>query len=318
MFKPTWFLIALSFLSACTSGIDPDEKWDTAKQGVFSAALQANGDHALIGSIHHGGSYWQLQPLERLYNWNHEAEQQSNIIASAISDNGKYAATAELRRIVLWNTQDGEAFWMWQAPADIEDMDLDNDGRLALLGLRSYEAALFDIQNGGVQRRLSHEGIVQTVDMTPDRRFAITGGDDSLVRVWDLTSGNMLHEWRLLNQIKVVSISDDGRLAFASSHRDESHIWDLSNGKSLAKLDIGAGVFLAARFASDNGLLVTGASSGQVHLWQPEDGSLLQTWKLTVNNPWVTKNTQVEDVSFHSKGIRAIGANGSVYHMNYP
>lgn len=318
MFKPVWFLIAFTFLSACTSGGDPDEKWDTAKQGVFSAALQANGDYALIGSIHHGGSFWQLQPLERLYNWNHEAEQQSNIIAAAISDNGNYAATAELRRIVLWNTQDGEAFWMWQAPADIEDMALDNDGQLALLGLRSYEAALFDIQNGGVQRRLDHEGIVQAVDMTPDRRFAITGGDDSLVKVWDLQTGDVLHEWRLQNQIRTVAISDDGRLGFASSHRDESYIWDLQSGESVAQLDIGAGHFLAARFSNDNASLVTGASSGQVHLWQTQDGSLQQTWKLTVNNPWVTKNTQVEDVSFHSQGIRAIGANGSVYHITYP
>ena len=52
----------------------------------------------------------------------------TGVLASAISDNMQYAATAEHRKIVLWNAKTGEPFWLWEAPADIRDMDLSNDG----------------------------------------------------------------------------------------------------------------------------------------------------------------------------------------------
>jgi len=314
--KATLFTCVTIFLvSACSGGQAPSEKWSMAQKGVYSAAFDAQGQFALIASIHHGGSYWQIDGFERLYNWNHKEGELSNIVASAISADGRYAATAEQRKIALWNTQTGEPIWLWQAPADIETMKLSGDGQFALLGMRNYEAALFDIQNGGVKLRLPHEGIVQTVAITPDRRYAITGGDDSLVKVWDLSSTNPIYEWRLDNQVKVVAISDDGNWAFASSHRGDSIIWNISTGEEQARLNIGSGTFLAAQFNKDASLLLTGASSGQVHLWQVSDGKKLNTWKLSVENQWVTQNTQVEAVVFVNEGVRAIGANGSVYHF---
>jgi len=307
-------LIVILALSACSSGTPPEEQWELAVQGVYSASLSQSGKNALIGAIHHGGSFWQIAPLERLFDWNHEAEKKTGIIASAISDDGSHAATAEHRKIVLWSAKTGEAFWLWEAPANIQDMDLDEQGTMALLGLDSYEAALFDIRNGGVKRRLNHEGIVQAVDMTPDLRWAITGGDDSLVKVWDLLSGKTRHVWELNNQIKSVAISRDGRLGFASSHRGITRLWDLETGKILADFPKISGHYRVARFDRMAKNLVTGTSSGHVQLWSVPTGEKLKTWSMPPRNTWVTQNTQVLDVAFNGDAIRAIGANGIVYH----
>lgn len=310
-------LLLLSILlSACNQGDAPSQQWEMAVRGAYSAQLSRDGRSLLIGSIHHGGSYWEIDKFERLYNWNHEAEKMTGILAGAISDNGKYASTADHRKIVLWNAENGEAFWLWEAPADIRDMDLTDDGGFALLGLDSYEAALFDIQNGGVKYRLSHEGIVQAVDMTADMTWAITGGDDSLVKVWDLTTGKEIRNWRLDNQIKSVAISKGGRHGFAASHRGISRIWNLASGSTIADLPISKGHYQSARFSENGRELLTGNSAGQVQLWEVKDGMLKRTWHLTSRNPWVSKNTQVLDVAFLQGGqYRAVGANGIVYQL---
>jgi len=306
--------VAYLALTACSSGTPPDEQWEMAVQGVYSAALSEDANHAVIGSIHHGGSYWQVQPKERLYDWNHMADEKTGIVASAISDDGKYAVTCEHRKLVLWSTQTGEAFWLWEAPANIQAIDLDDQGSYALLGLDSYEAVLFDIRNGGVKRRLAHEGIVKAVDMTPDQKWAITGGDDSTVKVWDLQNGKLLNQWLLDNQIKTVAISHDGRYGFAASHRGITRIWDLQTGKTLADLPTISGHYRVARFNPNGQNLLTGTSAGQVQLWSVPKGDALARWAMPPRNAWVTKNTQVLDVAYQGNAIRAVGANGIVYH----
>ena len=309
------YLLVLSvlFLMACSRGAPPEKQWEMAARGAYSASISVDGKFLLLGSVHHGGSYWQIDEFERLYNWNHEANKLSGIVASAISDNGKFATTSDHRKIVLWNAKTGEAFWLWEAPADIRAMDLSNDGQFALLGLESYEAVLFDIKNGGVELRLTHEGIVQTVDMSTDMSIAMSGGDDSWVKVWDLQSGKELFSWQLLNQIKVVAISQDGRYGFASSHRGESNIWDLTTGNLITQLPKVGGHFQSARFNKSGKKLLTGTSSGQVHLWDVATGEMKEYWQLAPRNSWVSKNTQVLDVAFNEKQYKAVGANGITY-----
>lgn len=311
--KSLSLIIIYSLLLACSNGDSPSKQWEMAIQGVYSASLSKNGEHVLIGSVHHGGSYWDINKFERLYNWNHQEGKMSGIVASSVSDNGLYAATSDHRKIVLWHTKTGEAVWLWQAPADIRAMDLNNTGQYALLGLESYEGAIFDIQNGGVKMRLPHEGVVQAVDMSADSKWAITGGDDSYVKVWNLSNGKEIRSWQLNNQIKVVAISEDGSLGFAASHRGDVKIWDLVTGKFLSEISGTSGHFLSARFNEAATALLTGNSNGLVQLWNTKDGSLQRTWQIKGRNSWATKNTQVLDVAFSNNRFYAVGANGITY-----
>ncbi|GAA6134656.1 hypothetical protein NBRC116188_14450 [Oceaniserpentilla sp. 4NH20-0058] len=287
-----------------------------AVQGVYSACLSSSGDRVLVGSIHHGGSYWQVDPVERLFDWNHKTDTKTGVLSCAISNNNQYASTAEHRKIVLWNAKTGEAFWLWEAPANIESMKLTQDGSFALLGMDNYEAALFDIQNGGVKFRLPHEGVVQTVDVSLNSKWGITGGDDSWVKVWDLSTGKSSFSWQLENQIKVVAISQDGSLGFAASHREDSIIWDLTNGQELLKLAQNNGFYTSARFNPEGTELLTGNSSGHVILWDVKVGQIIKRWQLSPRSGWVNKKTQVLDVAFAPTGYKAVGANGITYELN--
>jgi WD40 repeat protein len=305
--------ILFFFLFACADGGSPEKIDEVAVQGIYSGCLSQDGKFALIGSIHHGGSYWQTEKIERLYDWNHKTGEKTGILFCGISGDQKFAATSDARQIALWNTQNGQAVWLWQSPADIRAMAINQQGNIALLGMNNYEAAVFDIQNGGVLRRLRHEGVVQAVAISADNQMAVTGGDDSLVRVWDLKSGKMLFEERLDNQIKAVAISENGQFIFASSYLGKSFVWDMQSKKVVSEIIKSSGHYITARFSSAADTLLTGTASGRVQLWKLPSGKELKRWEATPINPWSALKTQVLDVAFAGNYYRAIGANGRLY-----
>lgn len=314
--KFIYLVIISALLTACSQGNAPSVQWEMAQQGVYSACLSKDGQHAFVGSIHHGGSFWQVSPAERLFDWNHQANKKTGILNCAISHNQHFASTSEHRKIVLWNAKTGDAFWLWEAPANIKNMALSSEGKFALLGMDNYEAALFDIQNGGVKRRLVHEGIVQAVALSADDQWGITGGDDSLVQVWNLSTGKAQWRWQLRNQIKVVALSFAGEMAFAASHRDDSIIWDLATGQEKTRLPHKNGYYTSARFSDDGLQLLTGNSNGHVVLWEVATSQPIKKWQLSPRNGWVNKKTQVLDVAFAPEGFKAIGANGVTYQLD--
>lgn len=294
--------IFFCLLCACSDGKAPDKISEVAVQGIYSGCLSEDGQYALIGSIHHGGSYWQTSKKERLYDWNHKSAEKTGILFCAISGDQKFAATSDARQIALWNTANGQAVWLWEAPAEIRAMALNQAGNIALLGMNNYEAAVFDIQNGGVLRKLRHEGVVQAVAISRDSQLAVTGGDDSLMRVWELRSGKMLFEERLDNQIKAVAISPDNKLIFASSYLGKSYVWDAASHKMLSEIMKSSGHYISARFSADGRRLLTGTASGLIQLWDLPGGTEKMRWQATAVNPWSALKTQVLDVAFASDG----------------
>lgn len=308
-------LFLLLFLTACNDGKAPASVSEIAVQGIYSGCLSADGQYALIGSIHHGGSYWQTSKKERLYDWNHKSGEKTGILFCAISADQKFAATSDARQIALWNTQNGQAIWLWEAPAEIRAMAVNQQGNIALLGMNNYEAAVFDIQNGGVLRKLRHEGVVQAVAISHDSQLAVTGGDDSLMRVWELRSGKMLFEQRLDNQVKAVAISPDNKQVFASSYLGKSYVWDVASQKIISEIVKSSGHYISARFSANSSQLLTGTASGLIQLWDLPGGKEKMRWQATPLNPWSAIKTQVLDVAFGKADYWAIGANGRLYQF---
>lgn len=119
----------------------PAASIEVAVDGIYGAALNSNASHAVIGSVNHGGSWWQLSPAERLFDWNHNNDQYANITTAAITADGRYAMTGETTTMVLWNTQTGKNLTYFKAPADIHSIaltDMLGVGVLAALGFSDF------------------------------------------------------------------------------------------------------------------------------------------------------------------------------------
>ncbi len=84
---------AVVLTTACGSADGPTREVEYAVQGIYSAAISNDARYAIVGSIQHGGSLWDANNHERLYNWNHKKDSYSNIVASAFSPDNQYAIT---------------------------------------------------------------------------------------------------------------------------------------------------------------------------------------------------------------------------------
>lgn len=306
---------SILLLSGCDDAKAPHSMTRLSLQGAYSFSFSPDGRDVMVGSLHHGGSLWTTKPAERLYDWNHKDGTYSSITSSAFSPDGRFVVTTDTRTIVLWQRDNGEAVWFWNAPGDIKDVALTPNGDFALLGMADYTATLFDIKNGGIRLRLPHDGIVYSVSASRDGLLAATGSDDLYARLWNLSDGKLLHSLKHNNQVRTVVLSGDGRYLFTSAMNDSGKVWDTASGQLVREISRTRGHYSAAHFSADQRQLLTGNTSGQIELWNISDGTLVQRWRAASESTLGNRAVRVEDVILTSDHIMAAGANGLLYHL---
>lgn len=305
-------------LSACNPPGDPQQSWEMAAKGVYSAALSANGERSIVGSIHHGGSLWATSKGERLYNWNHQSATQSNIIASGFSPEGDFALTADHQTMVLWNAVSGEAVTFWTAPNEVMSVALTRNGTMALLGLEDYSAVLFDVKRGGIKRTFYHDDRVRSVALSSDDRLAITGSEDYTARLWDLEQGRQLFNWRHEGEVVTVAISPKGDKALTVAKYDRAALWDTQSGEELGQLPLQKAAlkrgqsFTSAVFSANGNLLLTGNAQRLVQLWDTATLTEQASWEVPKREAFRPTSAAIVAVSFSDRDNRyyAIGSDG--------
>jgi len=315
---------ATLLLTGCEKGTPPSSSWESAVQGLYTASLSRDGQFGIVGSINHGGSLWDMQSKERLYNWNHTKGEYTGIVAAAFSPEGKYAATASHRTIVLWKTSTGEPVWFWTTPGDILSMALSPQGDYAVLGLADYSAVLFDVKNGGVKRVFNHNGKVRSVAISEDAKYILSGSDDETAKLWDVQTGKLLHTWQHSNQLITTALSAKGKYAFTAAQADKAIIWNVQTGEQVKIMPISKSSYIAgaaytaARFSGDESRLLTGTNSQLVQLWNVETGEEIKRWQVTKKDKWKPSGATVLAVSFSGQSGRyyAIASNGLNHELN--
>jgi len=314
-------LLTLGLLSGCGQADKPSKSVEYAVQGSYSGAISTQARYGIIGSIQHGGSLWDMTQHERLYNWNHQPNSYTNLVAAAFSPEGDYALTAGQLDLVLWQLADGRPVWYWNAPAEILAADLGPAGSLALLGLADHTALLFDIKNGGIHQTLRHQGRVRAVAISADGSVAITGSDDNVARLWNLATGEPLQQQLHGNGVNTVAISPSGEYLFSAGQLDKAIIWRASNGRIVHTLTTDESFipqrisYTAAVFSPNSDRLLTGTSAGLVQLWRLSDGGEIKRWELHKRDPFRPTSATVYALGFGGDRFYALGSNGFVNEL---
>jgi len=322
--------LSLLFLAAMLSGcgIDnaPVSSRELALKGAFSAALSNDARYVVLGSLVHGGSLWNVQTHERLFNWNHAAGVKTPITVSAMSPDGDFAMTVENDGLVLWDTASGRSLTFFTAPTQVLSVALGPGGRYALLGLSDYSAVLFDARKGGIQRMFQHEGRVRSVALSEDGRLALTGAEDRSARLWDVESGKELHRWSHNADVRLVALSRDGSRALSVSKYDRSAVWDTASGSELVVLPayrsriVRGETYTAAAFSPDGSQLLTGTTDRRVQLWQLPVGSERAAWLMPRRDGWKRSGAYVMAVGFDPANgeMLSVSADGIIHRLRLP
>ena len=310
-------------VSGCSDLTPPEKTWSLATQGHFDAAISDDGSMALIASINHGGSVWQLPQYERIYNWNHKADGYSLFDHVAISGNGLYGATAEQGSLTLWDTTTGRSINFWALPADIRDLAFSADGQLLLAGLSNSTAVLINTAQGKGVRTFTADDQISSVSLSDDNTLAMAGTRVGSVYLWNISDGDIRGQWSHDNQIRSTAISPDGRYAFSGAQAGSGVIINITSGELAMSIDINRGgdiaaaTYTTATCSKDQSLLATGTSTGKLKLWDLSSKQVVADWEATKRNAWKPSGVRLQDIAFVSGGkLRAIASNGLAYEFS--
>ncbi len=301
----------LLLLSGCLPQ-KPIERWQIAMQGAYSAAIEKNAAGLVVGSFQHGGSYWRIKTNARQYNWNHRDGYLTEILFSDLSDDGRFAMTANYYNLVLWDTRTGLPVWFWEAPARIEAADLSADGRFAVLGLDSNKAVLFDAQNGGLLREFTHTGPVVAVSVNVRAGLVITGSEDNTAKLWNLRTASLIKTLPFNNQVSIVQLSNNAELAVIVPANEKAEIWNTKTLTRIATLSTAKFRIYSVRFI-DNRRLLTGTTHRNIFEFDAMTGKKLNTWQIGTEGKQAFKSAIVLDVAWDGSQLFAMGSNGYLY-----
>ena len=312
----TALLLPLLLGGCLPTGKAPQNSVEVARQAIYSGHFSQNGQWLLVGSYYHGGNLWSTRPVNRHFDWNHQADGTTGIIGAAFSADGRYAASNDSRTIALWDISSGENKGYWTAPGVIESMQLTQDGRYALLGLEDNSMTVFDIQNGGIRARYPHTDIVYSVAMSRDALTLVSGCADGLVQVWKAGQNQPLVQVQQDNPVRTVAITADASLVFASALGQPARVMESGSGRIVTELPALRGYYTAARFSDNGDQLLTGSSAGQIQLWNSRSGELIQEWYTKGFSLFANTRTQVEDVAWaQDSSLLAITSNGQLHYL---
>lgn len=306
-------VVALVALAACSDA--PSQTWQVAERGgLITASIDTEGGRVLAGSVAHGGSLWRLSDGARLYDWNHEEDAHSVLVAAAFSPDGGLAATAERNGIVAWRTDNGQPAGFWRTEAGVRSLALSGDGRWLLAGLFDGVAMLVDLRVGQPAGRIQHRFVVNTVALDGAGRLAVTGSDDGAVQVWNIEDGTERLAWRYPSGVSTVAISPDSRLVYAGRQHGKGEIRDIDGGRVVSQIGHDRGTIVAARFSADGRRLLTGLPAGRLILWDVNSGTQLRQWVAPRAAIWYPTALVPLDVAFDERGGRVLGvfSDGSV------
>ena len=277
--------MVLPAMHACFSD-RPLSQSSQAVQGIYSGAISPNARYSLIGSIHHGGSLWQLDNNERLFNWNHQQQGYTDLVAVALSYDGEIALTADDRRFIFWKTKTGQAAGFWSAPDTILCAALSGDGRYALVGLRDFSALYVDIIGGQILHKLNHNGAIRSVSLSADGSLGLTGSDDRTAVLWDLNSGQQIQRWQFENSVNYVQLSPQSNYTFISSQHQRFAVWDLKNNQLLFEKTNKAATITSALFSQDESFILVGDSLQQISQWDLFSRKKIKSWRPPSKSFW--------------------------------
>ncbi|MFT4927452.1 MAG: WD40 repeat protein [Phenylobacterium sp.] len=295
-------LLFTLILSGCSREHSNAVSWNEhAVDSSYTATLSLDGRYAIVSSIHHGLSFWDVEKNALKYQWSHQGSDNNLVLVSAISANNSHVLTADRENFVLWDIATGKAVGFYKVrESNIRDIALSNDGKHILIGKSSGVVVHITLSSGRRLEFLGHQEKINSVDMTANGRFALTGSNDYVAYLWDTQSGQVIHRFNHPSRVTKVALDVQGRYIFTADSKKQAQIWDMLTGKAISRLQYAArqNVFSAVRFSPSGKFLATGAPSRKLTLWDVQTGEKQQSWTVAPRKNSRPKGAVVHSVTF--------------------
>jgi len=300
LLKSSVIILASCYLLACQSEKVSDKTWTHDEKGLFTASFSNDATYALVAATGGPARLIDVASNQVKHQWQH-TDSNEGIVASAVSANNKFALTAEIGSLALWEINSGKIIGYWDFPR-ITDLALSTDGTHAVIGMENNQAYYFDLYYGKIIHTFEHDGIINTVALSANNQYAITGGNQHQAKLWDLKTGELKQQWSHTFKIYKVALSDDGAYAMSNASLGKSRVWDTQSGQMLSQLPMRYMTVSAASFSPNGKKLLTGRPNQRIDLWDVKTGDLLNTWQPKKRNVWRPDTAAIIALAFSADG----------------
>ncbi len=305
----TFLLYSLCLLQACDYSPKAKKTWPLASEGIFSAAFA--GRHALFGSVNGIAYLWVLGKKAPKYSWQHGKDNPEGMVAVAISDNEKYALTAQRNSLAWWRIKDGKLLKSWGFDF-IKSLSLSKDGQFALIGLAD-QAVYFTLKYGKTIYAFKHDSGISATALSNDLRYALTGADNASVILWNLKNGKKVHTWQHTTKISSLALDPKNRYAMTNEALGKTQIWSIKSGKLKRTLGPKLMTVSSATFSPNGKYLATGRTSQRIDLWKIKTGKNIKHWTPKKSETWRPSASTILALEFLPTGKKLLSASSNGY-----
>ena len=273
-------LIVTVLLTACQpKSSTPLQQNIHSQDGSFAATVSYSGKYAVVSSLYHGVSAWDLEKNGVLYNWyqtpknesfslfndgNADATADNNFVfATAVAFDDSHALLAGKNTFSLWRLDTGHNVGYWSIKPSkviyhviqedgeyqqsdlydvVEEHDCTNpDSTIGEVCVFTADIRAIDVSNQGRHILLGKsDGKVVHISLSDGRRVEFLGHQQKLI---DNDSGETYH---LNNAINSVAMSPNGLYALSGSSDQSAYLWDTKTGQVIYKFQHQARVVMVA------------------------------------------------------------------------
>ncbi len=244
-----------------------------APMGVLSFALFPDQEKVLVGGM---DTFAYVLDLEGKVLTKFSGHR-NRMDAIAVSPDGTLCATGDRQgRFFLW-TSTGEqklAITPFER-THIECVTFSADGQKMLVGGKSREAKLIDLEGNILQTFKGHTSDVKAAIFTPDQQSILTASRDGTARLWNM-DGTMIREFiGHEKDLYCIDVSSDGKYVLTGSKDKTGRLWSI-DGDSLMVFTGHSNLIDDISFSPDDQYVISSARDKTIKIWDLE-GNELQT-----------------------------------------
>ena len=197
----------------------------------------------------------------------------SGISRSAVSDDGKWIATATGSQVKLWNWQ-GQLQTQWNTNQDqIFNLSFSPNSQTLVTAGGNNTVRLWSLQGKLMTEFLGHTNMVKGISFSPDGKLLATSGKDMTVRLWTITGKPLTIMPGHTKDVWSVAFSPDGKTLVSASDDDTMRFWNLQ-GKTLKVIKAQQQELHTVQFSPNGQYLVTAGKDGTLSLWNQKGDRL--------------------------------------------
>ena len=217
-FEPFVIDLAFSdFQSIYVKDIEQNEwHWKISDDGLIPLNKRVN-----IESKNHKEELLTIQPGHK-----------SGILSLAISSNGNFLASADMKGIVkIWNLHKGLHHYLKEHDAEVTSVKFINTNTLISCG---YDEKIrkWDLHRGKCIHSLSgHSNYINDITYSKALNFIASASNDRTIALWDTDLNNEATLERHDDWVKTICFSKDGKWLVSGGRDHKVILWDLASRK---------------------------------------------------------------------------------------